>query len=213
MASQKRSYVVRLSRFLFVLLSLSVNKYGITGNNSINYHEGSCSHMAKIYFLNDRMSDMATKTAVTTVSNIAQTFLSFEPMTHKKLQKLCYYAYSWHLALYGDKLFDDRIEAWIHGPVAPSLYSEYKSHGWKDIPMVNSIPEEIIQEDLYEFIEEVFDSYGHLSGDDLEYLTHKEDPWLVARGGLPDSFPSNSRLDDGVIEQYFKKLFEEGQND
>jgi len=35
----------------------------------------------------------------TSVLNIAQCFLSKQGMTHKKLQKLCYYAQAWHLAL------------------------------------------------------------------------------------------------------------------
>jgi uncharacterized phage-associated protein len=173
--------------------------------------------MAKIYYFSDKVSSMATTSkieTVTTVYDVAKTFLTFEPMTHKKLQKLCYYAYSWYLTLYKEKLFDEHFEAWIHGPVSPALYSEYKQYGWKEIPQADEVPEDILlNEDAYSLIEEVYHSYGHLSGDDLEYLTHQEDPWLVARDGLPEYAPSNNKLDDHVIVNYYRKVFEEGQND
>ena len=35
------------------------------------------------------------------IFELADTFLSFDIMTHKKLQKLCYYAYSWYMVLNG----------------------------------------------------------------------------------------------------------------
>ena len=44
------------------------------------------------------------------------------PMTVMKLQKLCYYAYGYHLAWEGRRLFPERFEAWANGPVAPALY-------------------------------------------------------------------------------------------
>ena len=60
------------------------------------------------------------------VIDVAHWFLSKESMTHKKLQKLCYYAQAWHCTLRnGEPLFMNPIEAWIHGPVIRSLYKEY----------------------------------------------------------------------------------------
>lgn len=44
------------------------------------------------------------------------------PMSHMKLQKLCYYSQAWHLAWEGVPLFPERIEAWANGPVVPVLY-------------------------------------------------------------------------------------------
>ena len=69
-----------------------------------------------------------------TIQQIAQWFLGKESMTHKKLQKLCYYAQAWHLALHGSELFAERFEAWVHGPVSPVLYSIYADYGWEKIP-------------------------------------------------------------------------------
>ena len=56
------------------------------------------------------------------IRKVAQYFLSKESMSHKKLQKLCYYAQAWYLANYGKPLMPNRFEAWVHGPVSPDLY-------------------------------------------------------------------------------------------
>ena len=50
-------------------------------------------------------------------------------VSNLKLQKLCYYAQGLCSAMRGAPLFVDRIEAWDHGPVVPTLYHEYKQHG------------------------------------------------------------------------------------
>lgn len=45
------------------------------------------------------------------ILDIANWFLSKEPMTHKKLQKLCYYAQAWGLALYNIRIMDTKFKA------------------------------------------------------------------------------------------------------
>ena len=47
-------------------------------------------------------------------------------ITNLKLQKLVYYAQAWHLANFDKPLFDAKFEAWVHGPVIPGLYEEYR---------------------------------------------------------------------------------------
>ena len=69
------------------------------------------------------------------IRDVASWFLSQDSMTHKKLQKLCYYAQAWYCALYdGSPLFEDEIQAWVHGPVVPSLYPVYADYKWIPIP-------------------------------------------------------------------------------
>lgn len=57
------------------------------------------------------------------VLDVAEWFLHRKSFTHKQLQKLCYYAQAWHCALLNKTLFDEEIQAWVHGPVCPVLYS------------------------------------------------------------------------------------------
>lgn len=40
-------------------------------------------------------------------------------ISNMKLQKPAYYAQGFHLALFDTALFDERVEAWDHGPVVP----------------------------------------------------------------------------------------------
>ena len=70
-----------------------------------------------------------------TIYDLANWFSSKSDMSHKKLQKLCYYAVAWHYALYDSQLVEnDEFEAWIHGPVSLSLWHEYKDCVWKPLP-------------------------------------------------------------------------------
>jgi uncharacterized phage-associated protein len=54
-------------------------------------------------------------------------------LSNLKLQKLLYYAQGHYLATAGQPLFDDRIQAWSHGPVVPTVYHEYKKFGRDNI--------------------------------------------------------------------------------
>ena len=54
-------------------------------------------------------------------------------ITHLKLQKLVYYAQAWSLAVRGEPIFEEHIEAWTHGPVSPDLYRIYRNNGYNTI--------------------------------------------------------------------------------
>ncbi|QHZ50733.1 Panacea domain-containing protein [Paenibacillus larvae] len=172
--------------------------------------------MAKIYFFK-KVSEMilteerAKTIQESTVYDVAKAFLHLESMTPKKLQKLCYYAYSFYLAIYEKKLFDDNFEAWVHGPVNPQLYTEYREYGWQEIPQEINYPNSIMKnERVREIIEEVYDSYGHLDGNQLEYLTHQEDPWKNAREGLQPYESSRNVINDEDIRSYYAGVLKDG---
>ena len=65
---------------------------------------------------------------MSSVKTISELMLSFGSMSNKKIQKICYYAYSWYLTLYGEQLAPFQFEAWVHGPVSRELYHYYKSY-------------------------------------------------------------------------------------
>lgn len=75
-----------------------------------------------------------------TANDVAKWFLSRvdrdsgDSITHLKLQKLVYYAQAWNLAHFGEPLFDEELKAWTHGPVAPSVWHEYKDSRWDALP-------------------------------------------------------------------------------
>src|SRR5262249_9440233 len=45
-----------------------------------------------------------------------------------KIHKLLYYCQGWHLARYGDPLFNEPVEAWANGPVVADLWRDEKYH-------------------------------------------------------------------------------------
>ena len=73
------------------------------------------------------------------VFEVANWFLTKEAMTHKKLQKLCYYAQAWCYALKGYRLMDTVFEAWVHGPVSPVLYDKFKCFRFNSIKLVGEV--------------------------------------------------------------------------
>ena len=138
------------------------------------------------------------------ISDVANTFLTFEPMTHKKLQKLCYYAQAWYLALNNEPLVESHFEAWIHGPVCPELYHNYKVHGYNKIPKLENAPIEIKNDPyILSFLEKIYDIYGGLSGNSLEKLSHTESPWLNARKNLEDWQSSNAIISNEDMKHYY----------
>lgn len=111
-------------------------------------------------------------------------------LTHKKLQKLLYYAQAWNLVFNGDKLFDEPIQAWVHGPVVPSLYHELKKFGYNKFEVSDGTPVPTFRDENQQVIDSVWATYGlNYDADYLEMLTHSELPWINARAGM-DEFES-----------------------
>lgn len=136
------------------------------------------------------------------IFDLADAFLSISSMTHKKLQKLCYYAKAWYLALYDENLITEHFEAWVHGAVQPDLYQKYKIYGFSYIPKVfntSYVPEEFLS-----FSREIYESYGGLDGDELERINHREDPWIKARGDLKPWQNSNQEIDEQDMKKFYR---------
>ena len=111
-------------------------------------------------------------------------------ITNLKLQKELYYAQGWYLAFTGEKLFENRIETWVHGPVCPEVYNKYSKYGWDSI---SDEPEKIsdnFTEQQIGILNKVWETYWDYDGKYLEELTHEGKPWKEARIGLADNGPS-----------------------
>lgn len=147
------------------------------------------------------------------VKDIANWFLSKNSMTHKKIQKLCYYAQAWYCALYdGTPLFEDEIQAWVHGPVIASLYTDFAEYKWEDIPK-RQFDSSKFSEKTLKILESVYNTYGELTGDQLESLTHSEDPWIIARANLKPWETCTKSIPCSILRKYYGKKYEQTQND
>ncbi|EFA69826.1 hypothetical protein CEP10_09870 [Cylindrospermopsis raciborskii S07] len=130
-------------------------------------------------------------------------------ISNLKLQKLVYYAQAWHLALYDTALFEEEFEAWVHGPVIPVLYQQYKGFGWR--PIQQEVEEPNLPENIRSFLDEVVEVYFQCDAYELERMTHQETPWIEsrARGSLPMDAPCNEIITKESIREYYKVRAEE----
>ena len=143
--------------------------------------------------------------------NIADFFLSKinsqkgDTISPLKLQKLVYYAQAWHYTIFGHPLFEEPIEAWMNGPVTPSLFRRFAS-----TPKYSAIDLSSHEINPIEFtatsnqlLTEVFMVYGDLSASYLEELTHSEPPWILARGNaLPHQYCNTEITLDSMLAYY-----------
>lgn len=140
-------------------------------------------------------------------------------VTNKKLQKILYYIKAWGLVYFEDGVIDDDFEAWIHGPVCPSVYKEYKMFGYNSIKIdykgisssqfINNFKQQYgkTEEDKNKIamIDAVFNKYGKLSSLQLELLTHSEYPWIDAREGLSPIETGNRKIDEETMRSFYGK--------
>jgi len=148
-----------------------------------------------------------------TIFDVAQWFIANgTDITHKKLQKLCYYAYAWYLTLYNAskdditvRFFNEKFEAWVHGAVCPKLYDKYKVYGANVIPQQPCNVEFGVNE--MEVLNQVLEVYDIYSGNDLESICHQESPWKNARKNLLPYEPSHNIIADAdIFECYGARL-------
>ncbi len=142
-----------------------------------------------------------------TAKNVAEYFLVKtdpdyeEYISNLKLQKLLYYAQGFCLAIHNTPLFDDKINAWMHGPVVEELYHEYKESGSGGIDPPKMIDLSIYDEKETDLLEEVWEVYGQYSAYKLKNLTHEEPPWKEAYAKMP-----GSEISRDSMREYFKTL-------
>ncbi len=103
----------------------------------------------------------------------------------------------------GAKLFDEDFEAWTFGPVIRNLYNEYKHYAWKSIADEVELPD--IEAEKFECLKTIVESYGRYDGAALMTMTHREEPWLKARKGLPEIEGSNQLIVKDSMKTFFER--------
>lgn len=136
-----------------------------------------------------------------------------------KLQKLLYYIQAWHMVYFQRaKLFEEMPQAWVNGPVYPSIY-----HRFKQLPRYSLIKAENVginkslqekaidlklSKDQYDFLDSIFQFYGVMDHDRLVFLTHSEAPWSEKREGLMPYDPSTTELSANTMYDYYNARLE-----
>ncbi|KKL92558.1 hypothetical protein LCGC14_1883470 [marine sediment metagenome] len=123
-------------------------------------------------------------------------------LSNLKLQKLVYYAQAWYLANHDKSLFDEDFEAWVHGPVIYDLWKKYKEFSYN--PIFGDVEKPKIDKKTWNFLGLVTDSYFSEDAYTLELMTHKEDPWILARNGIAPDEPCSSIITKESMKTYFR---------
>lgn len=126
-------------------------------------------------------------------------------ITHLKLQKLVFYTQALSYVILKRELFKEDFEAWVHGPVSPDLYYEFKKYGSAEIEKLDQEP--ALTENDKKVVKAVWKLYGDKDGKYLENKTHNERPWKKARADLTYYQSSNKVIDKTDIRDYYIKKF------
>lgn len=147
------------------------------------------------------ISDKLDKVQRTIIN--AHRMLFDESPSPMKLQKLCYYAQGYALAE-ENQLFDEDFQAWQHGPVVRALYDRYKKYEWRQIGEDVGESDDLSEsDDLIDFITNIVSAYGRYDGAALSTMTHRESPWLDARGDLDESEGSTAIISKESMRKFF----------
>lgn len=142
--------------------------------------------------------------------DIAEYILAFanesgEVITNLKLQKMVYYVQAWHLANFKKPLFEGEFQAWVHGPVIPAMYRKYRIGG--SAPIVSNLKLADIKQKFsnneFDFIGEVAKVYMQFGAYQLELMTHKEEPWIEARGGCEPDEKCETVISEETMKRYY----------
>jgi uncharacterized phage-associated protein len=131
---------------------------------------------------------------------------SGKELTPMKLVKLVYIAHGWHLALTGQPLIDERVQAWKFGPVISSVYHFFKGYGNRQIDSTVSLIEtESLPTHTKQLLDKIWEVYGNMNGLQLSTLTHQPNtPWDIVwnqqggKDGVSVSIPND------LIKEHYK---------
>ena len=132
-------------------------------------------------------STVVREARVPTVFDVADFFLAQQDenagdlISSLMLQKLCYYAQGFTLAMTGRPLFQEKIEAWCNGPVIPALYEHYRRFDGGALPKPDVCLGDIrarFAAEEQEILEDVYRVYGQFSAWKLRDMTREEPPWM-----------------------------------
>ncbi|WP_435011414.1 Panacea domain-containing protein [Tundrisphaera lichenicola] len=125
-------------------------------------------------------------------------------LSNLKLQKLVYYAQGLFLAMQGDPLFDESIEAWDHGPVVPGLFRTYQYRGARSIEPPERFEPGDYAPEVRELLDAVLEVYGQFSAFKLMRMTRNEPPWRDT--------PRHQEITRESLREFFTAVVEAGRS-
>ena len=189
-----------LSSPVFMKKLLNKNREKV-GETAYNKAMAAASSLQNLFCVSNKM-----------LCVIAYVFATLEEVTPLLLQKLLYYIQGVYSALYGAPMFVEDCRAWVHGPVFAEVYDLFKEFKYNPIDdarfAVLDGTKDVLTENERSVIDLVLNTFGMYGGKTLEKITHKEEPWIIARKGYDDDIPSQEILSKESIKEYFVSVNE-----
>lgn len=144
-------------------------------------------------------------------------------VTPLKLQKILYYVQAWMMVFFDEQLlFDEKPQAWVNGPVYPSVYARFKSVGrYTQLKKEDFIDKGTLTEAISTYAEKLSLTlsqitvlnkllliYGAKNQDQLVFMTHCEMPWSIARGDLEPFENSENPISFKDMYRFYKERYE-----
>jgi len=161
----------------------------------------------------DEFTEKIKKGRVLSGLDVASYILSKVKCTHLSLEKLVYFAYADYLCEHSERLFEDKIYAFTHGPVIGSVYETYKRSGSQYVKPIELDDDRDVKTDARELparsrilfakngaeklcsIDNTIQKYGRCSAGTLIDLTHRPgSPWSHV-----DSTKAYQSISDNLI--------------
>lgn len=139
------------------------------------------------------------------VSDIANYFLTYEPMSKQKLQQLCYLYSGWALAL--NRKTGLKCGVFVtssNGPINASLKVYLDSYEEDIVPMFDGELEGFTEREYF-VLNIAWNTYGSKSEEKLTKISINSEPYQEASGYHGLNYP----IDRYKMETYFKKQKED----
>jgi uncharacterized phage-associated protein len=131
-------------------------------------------------------------------------------LTPMKLVKLVYIAHGWYLALQGEELLPEAVEAWRYGPVVPKIYHTFKKYTNERITSLAYEDNEIVivtDPPVVRFLDKIWDTYKTYSGLQLSTLTHQPNtPWDIVWNTENGKSQQHAIIRNSLIKEHYTQL-------
>jgi uncharacterized phage-associated protein len=133
-----------------------------------------------------------------------------------QLIKLVYIAHGWHLALSGQPLVVEAVEAWRYGPVIPSIYKHFSRKAGIQIGdyrcrKLDGLPLRI-KDDQWgnwsqELLHKTWTKYKRFTPLELSSMTHQQGtPWSEVVKPYGDELPHHLAIPNELIKKHYEEL-------
>lgn len=131
------------------------------------------------------------------------------------LLKLVFFSHGWHLAIRGEPLIKDMIEAAQFGPTIPSIYQAFKHN---QLNPISEFGPPLDDDEWYvdswteELLERIWDTYGRMHPYKLSEITRRKDsPWDITWNRLGAKHRVGMDIPDELIKNYYAEKKKENE--